>query len=114
MSIRSERDYLLRLIAAAAKAMARLRGKLAEGEPPLKIVQEARAAKGELLGRDAALLAALDPASAARAIGDPERVATWAGLLRIEAEALRLGGRDAEADEVERRANALEAAAERR
>jgi hypothetical protein len=110
MSIRSERDYILRLIAAAAAAMNRLRGRLAEGEPPLRIVQEARARQGELLGKDAQLLAALDPASAARLVGDKDRVAAWAGLLRVEADALRAEGKNAEADTVERRADALAAA----
>jgi hypothetical protein len=105
--LRDERDYLLRMIAAAAAAVARLGGKLKGGEPPDRIVQEARAAQTELLGKDAALLRMLDPPSAAYTLGDPQRLEQWVALLRVEAEALRLAGREAEARAVESRMDGL-------
>ena len=104
--LRDERDYILRMIAAAAAAVARLRGKLAGGEAAAEVVQLARAAQGELLGKDAALLRALDPASAARMLG-AERIPAWADLLQVEAEALRANGRADDAAAAESRASAL-------
>jgi hypothetical protein len=105
--LRSEKDYILRMIAAAAAAVARLRERLTGGAQPAEIVAEARAAQGELLGPEIALLRALDPASAAHAIGDDDRLRAWADLLLIEAEALRKAGRVAEADVLAQRANAI-------
>ena len=105
--LRSEKDYILRMIAAAAAAVARLRERLSGGAQPAEIVAEARAAQGELLGPEIALLRALDPASAAHAIGDEDRLRAWADLLLIEAEALRKAGRVAEADVLAQRANAI-------
>ncbi len=104
---RDERDYLLRMIAIAAAAVARLRERLRGGAQASEVIKEAQAAQGQLLGKDAALLRALDPASAVHALGDKERLAVWAELLRVEAEAERAAGRIAEADALERRANAL-------
>jgi hypothetical protein len=40
-------------------------------------------------------------------LGDKEMVAMWAELLRLEADALRKAGRAAEAEAIERRAQAL-------
>jgi hypothetical protein len=105
--LRSEKDYILRMIAAAAAAVARLRERLSGGAQPAEIVAEARAAQGELLGPEVALLRALDPASAAHAVGDADRLRAWADLLLIEAEALRKAGHAAEADALTRRANAI-------
>lgn len=105
--LRSEKDYILRMIAAAAAAVARLRERLTGGAQPAEIVAEARAAQGELLGPEVALLRALDPASAAHAVGDADRLRSWADLLLIEAEALRKAGRVAEADVLAQRANAI-------
>lgn len=105
--LRSEKDYILRMIAAAAAAVARLRERLTGGAQPAEIVAEARAAQGELLGPEIALLRALDPASAAHAVGDADRLRAWADLLLIEAEALRKAGRVAEADVLAQRANAI-------
>lgn len=105
--LRDERDYILRLIAAAAAAVARLRTRLAGGGSPEEIVREAREAQGELLGKDAPLLRLLDPSSAAHALGDPARLREWAKLLRVEAEAHRAAGREAEADSLEARAGVL-------
>lgn len=107
--LRYERDYILRLIAAASAAVARLRERLTGGAQPDEIVQAARAAQGELLGKDAGILRAVDPASAARLLGDTQRLAVWADLLRVEAEGHRRAGRSDEASALERRADALSA-----
>lgn len=105
--LREERDFILRLINQASIALARLRERLIGGSQPDEIVQASRAAQGELLGKDAALLRALDPASAAHVIGDKQVIAMWADLLRLEAEAHRKAGRTEEAAALERRANSL-------
>ena len=105
--LRSEKDYIMRMIAAAAAAVARLRERLTGGAQPAEIVAEARAAQGELLGPEVALLRALDPVSAAHAIGDEDRLRAWADLLLIEAEALRKAGRVVEADALMERLSAL-------
>jgi hypothetical protein len=105
--LRDERDYLLRMINQASIALARLRERLLGGTTPDEIIAAVRAAQGELLGKDAAMLRMLDPASAAHVIGDKQQIAMWAELLRLEAEALRKAGRIEEADNLERRADAL-------
>jgi hypothetical protein len=102
--LRDERDYLLRMIAIAAAAAARLRQRLAGGGPADEVVQEARAAQVELLGKDATLLRMLDPVSAVHALADPKRLEPWAALMRVEADALRAAGRDAEAAVLEAKA----------
>lgn len=99
--LRSERDYLMRMIALAAAAVARLRAKLAAGTPAAEIVEEARTAQGELLGRDLAIYRALDGASAASLIGDKETMRAWADLLELEVEALRADGEPEEAARIE-------------
>ena len=99
--LRSERDYILRMIALAAVAVARLREKLAAGARPGEIVDEARAAQGQLLGKDLAIYRALDGASAAQLIGDKETARAWADLLELESDALRAGGEHAEADRLD-------------
>ena len=99
--LRSERDYIMRMIALAAAMVARLREKLAAGARPAGVVDEARAAQGQLLGKDLAIFRALDGASAAQLIGDKETVRAWADLLELEADALRMDGRDAEADRMD-------------
>src|SRR5688572_18759350 len=105
--LRRERDYILRQINQASIALARLRERLVGGAQPDEIVQAARAAQGELLGNDAPMLRALDPASAAHVLGDKQVVALWADLLRIEADAHRKAGRTNEADALEQRADSL-------
>jgi hypothetical protein len=105
--LRQERDYLLRMIAAAAAMVARLRKRLMDGAPPVEVLTELRVAERSLFGNEAGLLRALDPASASHAIGDRERVAAWVDLLRLEAEALRKSGDASGAAAVEQRASAL-------
>ncbi len=110
--LRDERDYILHMIAAAAAAVARLREKLIGGGAPAEIVQAARAAQGELLGKDAALLRALDSATAARMLG-AVRLPAWADLLQVEADGWRLAGKLDEALGAEARADALRALAKK-
>jgi hypothetical protein len=105
--LRYERDYIMRMIAAAAAAVARLRERLSGGHAPDEVAQEARAAQTALLGQEAALLRALDPASAAHAIGDRERLMAWADLLLVEAEGQRRAGDEKGAEVVERKALSL-------
>lgn len=99
--LRSERDYIMRMIALAAAAVARLREKLAAGARPADIVGEVRSAQSQLLGKDLAIYRALDGASAAQLIGDKETARAWADLLKLEADALRADGEDAEADRLD-------------
>lgn len=105
--LRDERDYLLRMIAAAAAAVARLREGLRNGASGVEVASEARSAQAELLGRDATLLMMLDPRSAAQTLGDEQRLARWIELLRVEAEALRAAGRDQEVLAIESRIAAM-------
>ena len=105
--LRDERDYLLRTIAAAAAAVARLREKLVGGGSAEDVIREVRDAQGELLGRDATLLRMLDPRSAAQTLGDDKRLEQWIALMKVEAEALRLAGRDQEAGAIEGRLAAM-------
>lgn len=111
--LRDQRDYILRMIAVAAAALARLREQLANGGMPTEVVQAARAAQGELLGKDAALLRALDPATAARMLG-ADRIPVWADLLAVEADALRAAGKPDESAAIAARATALAALKEKR
>jgi hypothetical protein len=105
--LRDQRDYLLRMIAQAAAAIARLREMLTGGTAAEEIVRQAQAAQTELLGKDAMLLRMLDPKSAAHALGDPKRQEQWKALLLIEAEALRRIGRVAEAEALESKAQRI-------
>ncbi len=99
--LRSERDYLMRMIALAAAAVARLRERLRAGARPAEIVGEVRSAQSQLLGKDLAIYRALDGASAASLIGDKETMRAWADLLELEAEALHADGESAEATRIE-------------
>lgn len=99
--MRSERDYIMRMIALAAAAVARLRERLRAGARPAEIVGEVRSAQSQLLGKDLAIYRALDGASAAQLIGDRETMRAWADLLELESEALRADGQNAEADRLD-------------
>ena len=105
-----EKDYLLRMIALAAAALRRLRERLAgHAGSPADVVRDAGAAQGELLGSDATLLAALDPVSLARILAHRDRVALYADLLEVEAEAHRRLNDLERAKGLSRRAAALRA-----
>ena len=110
--LRYERDYIMRMIAAAAAAVARLRERLSGGAEPDAIAREAQAAQTALLGNEATLLRALDAKSAAHAIGDGERVGAWAQLLLVESEAMRQMRDIDGADRLRKRAQQLLEAAE--
>lgn len=101
------RDYILRLIEQAAAALRRLRERLATGASAEEIARDAREAQGELVGREAPLLRALDAASALALLGDARRATIFAELLQVEAAALRESGAAAEAYALDARASAL-------
>src|SRR5918992_1625011 len=107
-------DYLIRLIQELGEALrrlkARLSGKVESGEAA-EIDREAAAAIASLLGPHETLVRQLDATSAVRVVGDPDRVALWAQLLRVQAQAQRLDGRDDAAKRLDTRASALEDAA---
>ena len=105
--LREEKDYLLRLINQASIAMARLRERLVGGTNPGEIVQAARDAQGELLGRNYTMLRALDPASAMHVVGDRATLRAWAELLQLEADALREAGQTVEASALDTRVHTL-------
>lgn len=105
--LRDERDYLLKMIAAAAAAVARLREKLVGGGDPASIAAESREAQAALLGRDAGVLLMLDPRSAAQVLGDRQRLEQWRALLQVEADALRAAGQEPQARAVEARITAM-------
>jgi hypothetical protein len=107
-------DYLIRLIQQLGEVLRRLRARLngeTERGDVADIHREAGEAIGLLLGPQAALLQQLDASSAARIVGDRERVDLWIAFLRIQADAQRMGGRSDAADRLEARAGALEQAA---
>lgn len=105
-------DYLLRLIQQMASLARRLRERLLGGDPDeaSDVEREAGTAIGELLGPQAGLLGALDPASAVRLAGGAERLGAWIALLRVQGEARRIRGDDAAATRIGTRADALERA----
>jgi hypothetical protein len=107
------RDYLLRLIQQAGAAARRLRELLtAEGAQDDEVAREADQAIGALLGGgpQAQLLERVDADTAVRLVGDKERLRLWIDLLRIQCEALRSAESESQAQRVEGRAAALEAA----
>jgi hypothetical protein len=100
------------MIQQAAESLRLLRLRLTGGrDAPGVVRRQAAAAVAGLLGRDAPLLQALDADSAVRLVRDPRRVALWAGLLDVEAGALRLEGDAASAAARTDRAAALRSSA---
>lgn len=111
-------DYLLRMIQQLGEVLARLRKRLmgqVDASDAAEVEREAGAAITTLLGPQTSLLQQLDPASAVRLIGDPERVGLWIALLRVQADARRAdrqrSDRDDTAERIAARASALEQAA---
>ena len=104
-------DYLLRMIQQLGVMLARLRerltGKLTTAETE-EVDRDAYAAIGMLLGPQAGVLNQLDADSAARLLGDPERVSLWVGLLRVRADTQRALGHADAAERLASRAEALE------
>jgi hypothetical protein len=92
-----QRDYILRLVEAFAKAIAgvaALRRKGAYQEARVELDQ----AGGKLLGIELGLVAAIGPRAVAAQLGHPEKVARLADLLAERAEIERAAGRAAEAE----------------
>jgi len=92
-----QRDYILRLVEAFARAIAAavaLRRKGAYPEARVELDQ----AGGKLLGIDLRLVAAVGPRAVAAQLGHPEQVARLADLLAERAEIERADGRAAEAE----------------
>lgn len=100
-------DYLLSLIGQAAAALKRLRERLSANDAAAEIFTEAQATESALLGQHAAVLRVIDSRSAAGLLADPRRIALWADLLMVQAEALRRLGRGTEAVTLDARARAL-------
>lgn len=98
------------MISQAAAALARLRARLGGGATADEIIPEIRATEGDLLGPRGALLRSVDAKTAAHLLGTPEAVRVWVDLLRLEAEALSAGGRQAQAELIAARASQLEQA----
>ena len=105
-----ETDYILRMIRAAALAVARMRERLMGGGNALEVVEAAQHAQQDLFGPRWQVISALDAASAAQLIGDDRHVDAWTDLLLVEADAERVCGNDARAGRLEARAAALRAA----
>lgn len=110
------RDYILRLVQQAGATARRLRELLnGEGADLEGIVREADQAIGELLGGggQAQLLERVDADTAARLLGDKERVSVWVELLELQADALEQHGAAERSRRVHGRASALSGAAQR-
>jgi hypothetical protein len=107
-------DYLIRLIRQAFDVLRRLRAKLM-GDPLAadEVVRGAREAQGELLGPLFGAMTVVDADTAVGLMRDRERLEAWVELMRLEAEALRVGGDAAGADTVARRADAVAGACDR-
>ena len=91
--------------------LARLRERLTgatAGAEAADVEREAGGAIATLLGPQAPLLQQVDPASAVRLVGDPDKVALWIAFMRVQAEAQRTSGRAEAADRLTARAAALE------
>ena len=110
------RDYLLRLIQQASAAARRIRELLTgEGAEATDLVREADQEISALLGgrSQAQLFERVDADTAARLVGDAERIRAWIDLLHAQAEALTKVGDSAQAQRVHDRAAALESSAAR-
>ena len=98
-----QRDFILRMIAAIAAAIARIVKRKQSGDLA-GARQEVHSAVGELLGPAAAMVGMLDSRTASNLVSDPKRIALWARLLNEDADVLRLMGRTAESEATDRRA----------
>ena len=98
-----QKDYFLRLIESIAAAVARVLRRKEAGDL-VGARRELDMAIGELLGPSARLAPMMDSRTASQLVGDAQRVAAWATLLREDADLLRLMSRDADAVATERRA----------
>lgn len=87
MSLRREKDFIVRMTQEMAKMLAAIMGfrKAKQPEVALQTLSEAGA---DLLGVPKSVLDSLDAPSAARMLVDPTRMRAYARLLREEAEIL--------------------------
>jgi hypothetical protein len=106
-------DHLLRLIRQAEEARRWLRERLTgAAEAPAAVREGVAGAVRALLGTDAALVSVVDARTAVGVVGDPGRVAAWAALLELDAEAAAADGQPTAAQGRRARAAALRAAGE--
>lgn len=106
-----QEDYILRIIRQAAEALRRLREMLTgSAEASETVRREAGIAIEGLLGEAAPLLTRVDADTAVRLVGSQTRIALWADLLELEAEACERAGDASEASTHRARAAALRTA----
>jgi hypothetical protein len=101
-----ERDYVLRLIATVAAAIARIRRRRGSGDFA-GARDEVHAASAELLGTSASLVSVADARTGADLLGDSRRIAAYGRLLSEDADLLHSLGWHDEARTTARRALAF-------
>jgi hypothetical protein len=107
-----QEDYILRIIRQAAEALRRLREMLTgSAEASETVRREAGIAIEGLLGEVAPLLTRVDADTAVRLVGSQTRIALWADLLELEADACDRAGDTTEGSAHRARAVALRTAA---
>lgn len=107
-----QEDYILRIIRQAAEALRRLREMLTgSAEASETVRREAGIAIEQLLGEQAPLLTRVDAETAVRLVGSQARIALWADLLELEADACNRAGDTTGASAHRDRAVALRTAA---
>lgn len=107
-----QEDYILRIIRQAAEALRRLREMLTgSAETSETVRREAGISIEQLLGEVSPLLSRVDADTAVRLVGSQTRIALWADLLELEADACDRAGDTAEASAHRYRAAALRTAA---
>jgi hypothetical protein len=100
------------MIREAAEALRRLREMLTgSAEASATVRREVEIAIGQLLGESSALLTRVDAETAVRLVGNDKRIALWADLLELEADACERAGYETEASAHRARAAALLGAA---
>ena len=97
-----QRDFILRMIALVAAAMASIRRRKLEGDVA-GARQEVRSATLQLLGPSAVMATMADARTAANLVSDPRRLVLWCHLLNEESDLLRQLGQHAEARAVDTR-----------
>lgn len=98
-----QKDWFLRQLDLLTEALARIAGKRVQGHPA-GALDDLRQTAGELLGPDLDLAEAMDAASAADVLGDPERVELYARYLAEVADLYDAMGRQPRAAEERERA----------
>jgi hypothetical protein len=104
-----ERDYVKRQIKQLVDALARAIGIAKKEQRYDDALEAVKKAPSDLLGIDGELLERVDAASAARILGDRERVEIYAAILDEEAGIHSARGEPSLAARVQARASALRA-----